>query len=125
VEEIPLAEHSDNPELSSDADGRCGKAEADLLLLLWDEIAAVAWHGFQTSGRGFIRLVQGKGTSELRYQPGSPDEALQTVVAQYSPETEALVAIENDDGGVLVSLEGLPRPCDAASSAPLCRATLH
>lgn len=78
----------------------------------WDVLAAMAWHGHQLAGRGFV-LISGllpdpeEGSSMLlkpEYVPMSPDNphkppyVVPPLFSHYNPDTEFIVGVEQTNG---------------------------
>lgn len=102
---------------------------ADLIMHNWLGIAAVAWEGFSTRGRGMVVLTEGDGKATLAYQPGPPCPCHAEMVAGYDPERQVVIAhcATRDDICCLNVFGGWPAPPDAATSASAmeCAATVN
>lgn len=103
---------------------------ADLILDHWLGIAAVAWEGFSTRGRGVVVvLTEGDGEPTLAYRPGPPCSCHQEMVEAYDPEHQVVIAhcATRDDLCCLNVFGGWPAPPHAVTSASAaqCGATLN
>ena len=83
----------------------------------WAALAAFAWHGYVTVGRGLVLLADdGQGRVVVEYAtPGLgtaawPDE-LQAVLAAYTPVTEVLFLAELEGAGTLIGMRAVPPWC--------------
>ena len=81
----------------------------------WLFLAAVAWAGYCSDGRGTV-LVSEYGTT---YHPGSPCDGHAELVTAYDPEREAVVALVGSAGIHAVHVvTGWPTPPDAVRVTP-------
>lgn len=115
------------PEFSGGDEGN--EPFVGLLLERWLGIAAVAWDGFWTQGRGVVVLTEGHGDPTWTYHPGSPCSCHQEMVEGYDPEYQVVIAhCGKDDGICCINVfGGWPAPPHAATSASAtqCGATLN
>lgn len=98
--------------------------ERSLLVGNWLFLAAIAWAGYCSEGRGTV-LVSEDGTA---YRPGAPCDCHAELVTAYDPEREAVVAIVEDAGiRAIHVVTGWPAPPDAVRVTPAerCRLTAH
>ncbi|MEO8604734.1 MAG: hypothetical protein ABI629_19350 [bacterium] len=102
----------------------------DLLLAHWPQIAATAWEGYLTKGRGAVTIESGSVPPEVGYYSGSPCRCHDELVASYDPEAVAVVAVIRSATHVvawIAPLGGVPTPVDAAGAATAtqCGRTAH
>ena len=102
----------------------------DLLLAHWPRIAAMAWEGYLTKGRGAVTIENGSVPPKLGYHPGSPCSCHDELVAAYDPEVFAVVAVIKSGKrkvGWIEPLSGVPSPVEAVGlvTATECGATAH
>ncbi len=101
----------------------------DLFLTHWPRIAATAWEGFTTGGRGAITVVSGSVPPELSYHVGAPCKCHEELIGSYDPEREAVVAVVDDEQDVvwIATLGGWPTPAETSetTTADLIGATLQ
>jgi hypothetical protein len=102
----------------------------DPLLAHWLEIAATAWEGYRTRGRGVVvTTFAGGRIVDIGYYPGSPCDCHAELVALYEPSEQAIVVVHNfgPEPDCLLPLVGWPSPREAweITSAKLLRATVQ
>jgi len=85
------------------------------LLYNWRRVAAVAWEGMLTRGRGFVNIDVSGSETVYTYRPGVPCEHFRELIEGYDPEREVLLCIDHGpevaDG--LVRIGGWPTPPEA------------
>lgn len=91
----------------------------DALLDDWPQIAATAWDGWRTRGRGTVVIAPGSAPT-ITYRPGPPCDCHGEAVGAYDPETQAVVAVLRHGEKVVwvETLSGWPAPPDAAAALP-------
>ncbi len=68
----------------------------DPLLVRWLEIAATAWEGYRTRGRGVVlTTLAGGRVVDIGYYPGSPCDCHAELVAHYEPSEQVIVVVHD------------------------------
>ncbi len=85
----------------------------------WEELAAFAWRGYLTQGRGVVLVERaGHGEVVVGYETPSvaaadgaawPDDLQEALVA-YTPTTDVLFLVEPEGAGTLIGMRAAP-PC--------------
>jgi hypothetical protein len=101
----------------------------DLLLWHWLRIAAAAWEGYQTRGRGaVVMLIQG-GRTGFSYRRGAPCPCHARWVEAYDPNEQVVVVLRRDGAKAesVHILGGWPSPPAAldAAGAEIFEAVVH
>lgn len=93
----------------------------DVIVEHWPRIAAAAWDGWRTRGRGTVTIEAGSLPPCVEYRVGSPCPCHRDAVAAYDPATQAVVAVVRTDDAEVVwhqTLGGWPSPEQAAAECP-------
>ncbi len=88
----------------------------DPLLVRWLEIAATAWEGYRTRGRGVVlTTLAGGRVVDIGYYPGSPCDCHAELVAHYEPSEQVIVVVHDlgPELDYLLPLAGWPSPREA------------
>ncbi|HEV7731136.1 MAG TPA: hypothetical protein VGR62_03195 [Candidatus Binatia bacterium] len=88
----------------------------DLFLNHWPRIAATAWGGFVSHGRGAVLMRRTAPHAPVfEYQAGAPCDCHDELISDYDPDRQAVVAVVKGRGRVvwIATLGGWPSPKDA------------
>ena len=98
-----------------------GHPDFDLLLVHWPRIAALAWQGALSVGRGTALVTVeevGADTTDIAYWPGAPCSCHPIAADTYAPDEEAVVVVRRGDRcSVPLILNGWPPPPEAFAGA--------
>ena len=102
----------------------------DLVLRCWSELAAVAWEGHLTVGRGHVVMISDGELVRSDYMPGPPCRCHAKAVEQYDPGTQAVIVLRHGEGEedfIVYVLGGWPEPpaAYATVSADSLGAVVH
>ena len=85
----------------------------------WDELAALAWRGYVSRGRGLVLVREADG-GEMVAEYETPDAAvadqdtwpdeLLAAIGEYNPATDVLFLMEPEGAGMLLGMRATP-PC--------------
>jgi hypothetical protein len=99
----------------------CEDDPLDLVLRSWSELAATAWEGYLTLGRGWVHVIPAGENISATYFPGPPCPCHPETVREYDPETQAVIAVQSGDAEedfALHVLGGWPAPPEAFATVP-------
>jgi hypothetical protein len=101
--------------------------DLDIVLIGWQHIASLAWHGFITHGRGAVIIHIGANVASWTFHPGGPCSCFAQAVETYDPEHQVVVSVVRDGEKAVYVLDGWPPPPAAFVAAPAnaLEATLH
>ncbi len=101
--------------------------DLDAILQNWRFIAAIAWEGYLSHGRGIVKITVSGERADVAYRGGAFRAHEVGCVDSYDPQEQLVLVVCHQSHETLYLLAGYPSPprCFANASARMMQATVH